>query len=118
MIRLILLIVLFLGMSAIGGLFVQSSLQTWYMGLVKAPFNPPPAVFGCVWSILYILLAYYMWKLYKMPQNNLTRKAKKLFILQLVLNFLWTPLFFGLQNSVLGMIDIILLDIVVLNNKG
>lgn len=87
--------------------------SAWYYNLLKPPFSPPDWVFSPVWSVLYftifISLLLYIFK----PAKN-----KKIgyiyFILQLILNLLWTPAFFYLQNIKLALIVIIFLDIFVI----
>ena len=66
----------------------------WYAALEKPPFNPPNWIFAPVWSSLYVLIAiagYRTWVSY--PASS----AMRLWIVQLVLNFLWTPIFFTLH---------------------
>lgn len=113
---LVFLIILFLFIGSIGGFFVNSSINTWYTFLNKPSFNPPSFIFGPVWTILYILLAVFYWRLGKIitPENMVVIKnIKNIFILQLILNFMWTPVFFGLKSILGGLIMLILLDLLV-----
>lgn len=114
MIKLFLLIILLLVAGSLSGLFVSTSIDTWYLALNKPFFNPPNFLFAPIWTILYILLAVYIWRISRLPQNKLTREARALFVLQLILNLIWTPLFFGLRSILFGLIDIIVLDVFVL----
>lgn len=66
----------------------------WYHTLSRPPFTPPDAVFGLAWGILYILLGICAWLVFKNGGQKQTQ-ALVLFIIQLALNSLWTPLFFG-----------------------
>jgi tryptophan-rich sensory protein len=96
--------------GAIGTIFTIREIPTWYAGLSKPPLNPPPWVFGPVWTTLYILMglaAFLIWR--KGLAHRGVRLALGIFILQLVLNALWSFLFFGLQSPTLGLICIILL---------
>lgn len=82
----------------------------WYANLNKPSFNPPGWVFGPVWTILYILMAVsagLVW--HKELTGPIVRMALALYLLQLVLNGLWTPLFFGAKMPLLAFIDIVLL---------
>ena len=94
-----------------GSLFTTAdTLGNWYADLNKPFFNPPNWIFGPVWTTLYIMMgisAYLVW------QKDINSKAVRIvlacFIVQLFLNAIWTPLFFGLHSPLLGLIDIVLL---------
>ena len=94
-----------------GSLFTTAdTLGNWYADLDKPFFNPPNWIFGPVWATLYIMMgtsAYLVW------QKDINSKAVRIvlvcFIVQLFLNAIWTPLFFGLHSPLLGLIDIVLL---------
>lgn len=97
--------------SAIGGLFTASSVSTWYVTLVKPSFNPPSWVFGPVWTILYLMMGialYLVW----IKKNEI--KAFIVFAIQIVLNALWSVLFFGLQKPLYAFIEIIFLWVAIL----
>lgn len=115
---LILLIILFLIAGGLGSIFVNSSINTWYAFLNKPFFSPPAFVFGPVWTVLYILLAVFYWRLDKIygksAQKDLIKELKGIFILQLVLNYMWTPVFFGLQNILGGLAVLLVLDFFVI----
>lgn len=68
----------------------------WYEALAKPSFNPPNWLFGPVWTILYVLIAIAGWRIW---QRDRYGAAMKLWWLQLVLNFLWSPVFFGLEQT-------------------
>ena len=108
-------IIFCLGAGSIGDLFLAGSLDTWYAALRKPAFNPPSWVFGPVWTILYILMGvsvFLVWnKGFGYPG---VRIAIILFIIQLVLNALWTPAFFGARSPLLGLIVILLLWLAIL----
>jgi tryptophan-rich sensory protein len=83
---------------------------SWYSTLIKPPFNPPSWVFGPAWTILYILMAisaYLVWK--KGFKKKNVKDALKIFGIQLVLNLLWSPVFFGLKNILMALILIMIL---------
>jgi tryptophan-rich sensory protein len=94
-----------------GSLFTTpDSLGIWYANLHKPFFNPPDWIFGPVWTTLYIMMgvsAFLVWR--KGLDNKIVRIALICFIVQLFLNAIWTPLFFGLRSPLLGLIDIVLL---------
>jgi tryptophan-rich sensory protein len=66
----------------------------WYAGLAKPAFNPPNWVFAPVWSLLYICIALAGWRIWRADKSA---PLKPLWIGQLILNFLWSPVFFGLR---------------------
>ncbi len=114
---LILLIILFLAAGALGSVFVNSSITTWYAFIKRPFFAPPNFLFAPVWTILYILLAVFYWRLDKIydrsKDKKLIKKLKGIFILQMAINFMWTPIFFGLRNILGGLIVILVLDLLV-----
>lgn len=106
---LFLLIALCLAVEVLGGLFTQSSVTTWYPSIAKPSWTPPSFVFGPVWTLLYLMMALAIWLIWKTPATPLRSRAYKLFGAELFVNFIWSPLFFGLHSPLYGMIDIILL---------
>jgi tryptophan-rich sensory protein len=92
-------------------LVTQSSITTWYPTINKPSFNPPNEVFAPVWTILYVMMgvsAGLVWsKIESVPV--LVKKALWVFVIQLILNALWSFLFFGLQNPFLALVEILLL---------
>ena len=98
----------------IGSFFTFSSVNTWYKTLNKPSFTPPSWVFGPAWITLYTLMgiaAFLVWK--KRKEDNV-KCALTIFGIQLVANSLWSIFFFGMQNPVLGLIDITVLWILIL----
>jgi benzodiazapine receptor len=100
----------------IGSLFTTSeAISDWYAGLNRPFFTPPGWIFGPVWTILYALMAlsaFIIW------QEGLSSTAVKialaLYLVQLALNALWTPLFFGLQMPLVAFVEILLLWLAIL----
>ena len=109
----IFLAVLFLIIGGIISASVNSSVNVWYESLNKPFLNPPNFVFMPIWTLLYISLAVFIWMIDRQPYSPLVIYAKKLFIWQLILNFLWTPIFFGMQNILAGLIVLLVLDYLV-----
>lgn len=93
------------------GILTKESITTWYPTLIKPSFNPPNWVFAPVWTTLYILMgvaAGMVWN--KMDSDRINvRKGLQFFAVQLVLNFLWSYLFFGLHNTLLAFVELLLL---------
>ena len=103
-----------LAVGFLGSLATSSSLQNWYLGIQKPFLNPPNWVFAPVWTIFYILMAVAGWRLWTAESDRRFR-LRALFVVQLVFNGIWSPLFFGAQNPLAGLIDIVLLWSVLLS---
>ena len=95
--------------AASGSVFTASSVKTWYPGLLKRAGTPPPWVFGPVWSILYLLMAVAAWLVWRQRIYENVWLALSLFIVQLILNGLWSLAFFGLRRPGAALVEIIVL---------
>jgi translocator protein len=94
--------------SVIGQLATYPNLAPWYAGLVKPSFNPPNWVFAPVWTTLYVLMAFAVWRILRLPQVSAARRlALSLFFIQLALNAAWSWMFFGANNPLLGLINVV-----------
>lgn len=81
----------------------------WYQQLIKPFWAPPSWLFGLVWTVLYILIAISFGKVFLMLwQKKIGFLIALPFILNLIFNFAFTPIQFGLKNNLLAGIDIIL----------
>ena len=92
--------------AAMGGFFLPGD---WYAGLQKPAWNPPNWIFGPVWTALYMIMAVAAWLVWKRGGFAGQRVALSLFLIQLLFNALWSPLFFGLRHPALAFVDILLL---------
>jgi tryptophan-rich sensory protein len=90
-----------------GSVFTSSSVSTWYPALRKPAWNPPAWIFGPVWTVLYLMMATAAWLVWRKRGFGGGAGALWLFALQLMLNALWSPLFFGLRNPLAGLVDIV-----------
>ena len=86
----------------------------WYQSLNKSALTPPGYVFSVTWTILYILMAISVFLYIKGGINKEKTFALWVFGIQLILNLLWSPIFFGLHNVYLAFGIILLLLILVL----
>jgi tryptophan-rich sensory protein len=77
--------------------FVYSNMA-WYQTLQKPLLTPPDMVFGMVWSVLYVLVGLAAARAFRSGLNERTEPAMMLLLVQLVLNALWTPVYFGLHS--------------------
>lgn len=82
---------------ALGSRFSVRDAKTdaWYRKLRKPPFQPPPAVFGPVWSTLYPMIGVAGYRVWAGPKGAERDRALKLWAAQMVTNAAWTPTFFG-----------------------
>ncbi len=119
--------------GAIGSIFTAPAIQSWYYFLNKPSFSPPSWLFAPVWTILFLLMGislYLVWSkdfLANVPANEAQKKAWNplsgklwsgtwreenaalIFVLQLVLNILWSVLFFGLKSPGMALVEILML---------
>ena len=96
-----------LSSGALGGLATASSVRTWYPTLVKPEWNPPSWVFGPVWTTLYIFMAVAAWRVWRLADGAERTSALRWFWVQLALNAVWSPLFFGLRSPGLALLEIV-----------
>jgi len=97
--------------AACTAIFVST--DGWYAGLSKPSWNPPAWVFGPAWSLLYVLMAVAAWLIWREGGWKAQGRALGLFLLQWLLNALWTPLFFGLHRPGLAFVEIVILWLVI-----
>lgn len=101
--------------GGIGTIFTSSAIPTWYASLNKPPFSPPNWIFAPVWTTLYLLMGialYLIWK--KGLKTKKVRDAVYVFVIQLVLNAAWSPIFFGAHNILLALLIIVIVWIYIL----
>ena len=84
--------------AGLGGLATADNVNGWYATADQAPWSPPNWLFGPVWTALYIAMAVAAWLVWRSRAEG-TRPALAAYAVQLVLNLLWTPVFFGLYPA-------------------
>lgn len=99
--------------GAFGALFTVSEIAGWYEHLAKPSFTPPGWVFGPVWFLLYTLMGMAVFLIWEQRKMVYVRIALILFMIQLVLNVLWSVFFFGMHNVGLALMGIIVLWIMI-----
>lgn len=88
---------------------MNTETYTWYQTLIKPTWAPPSWIFGPVWSVLYfIIFITYGYVFYQIITGKLPRIIALPFVLNLIFNFAFTPIQFGLKNNFLASIDILL----------
>ncbi len=110
LIKLIIAIVICEGAGFIGAFFTTPAISSWFVTLNKPFFSPPNWVFGPVWTLLYLLMGislYLIWKITDSKKAKLKKEALLVFFSQLILNILWSVVFFGAHSPILGLLVII-----------
>jgi benzodiazapine receptor len=87
----------------------MNNAYNWYSTLIKPSWAPPSWLFGPVWTVLYVIIAVtYGTVFYKTFTGKLSWVIALPFVLNLIFNFAFTPLQFGLKNNLFAAVDIIL----------
>ncbi|MEI8375150.1 MAG: TspO/MBR family protein [Planctomycetota bacterium] len=108
-IGLVLFIAVCFAAAGIGGAVTTPKIATWYATLAKPTWNPPNWIFGPVWSALYFGMAVAAWLVWRQAGFTGAKFPWILFGTQLVLNVLWSCIFFGLENPGLAFVEVVLL---------
>ena len=114
-IKIVISVVICLLIGFLSSIPTRESILNWYPTLNKPFFNPPNWIFAPVWTILYIMMGISLgivWSKHT-KENAIIKNAIWLFVFQLLLNALWSLLFFGMKNPLLAFIEIILLWLVI-----
>ena len=100
-------------LAAAMGARASISAAEFYAGLALPAWAPPASVFGPVWTVLYALMALAAWLVSRQGGWRVAKTALVLYLLQLVLNVLWSWLFFGWKQGALAFADILLLLVLI-----
>ena len=100
-----------------GSLLTTPSVKTWYTTINKPSFNPPNSVFGPVWSSIFVLIGialYLVWR----ERKNVSGYGWSILVyfLQLILNLMWSYLFFYQHHIGFALIEIFILLIAIIAN--
>ena len=117
------MLVVFVGIAfavaALGTAATLGGVDGWYAHSPHVPWTPPNWAFGLVWSVLYAVIGVSGWLVWRQRRARIVGPALTAFVVQLVLNSLWTPVFFGgfaflgVTSLWLGLVIILLLDLAV-----
>lgn len=99
--------------GASGSIVTATSVRDWYPQIAKPAWTPPDALFGPVWTALYILMGVAAWLVWRDGHGLDRRRALLVFAIQLVLNSLWSYLFFGMKSPGWAAIEIVVLWIAI-----
>ena len=81
----------------------------WYRAIAKPDWTPPDALFGPVWTVLYVGMAIAAWRVWRQAGFGAARGALTLYLVQLTLNATWSFLFFGLHRPGWAAVEIVIL---------
>ena len=96
--------------GALGSLATFPNLSGWYAGLKKPSFSPPNWIFGPVWTLLYLIMAWAFYRILRLPPSMPGRSlAIVAFVVQLTLNASWSWAFFANHSPQRGLVVIVLL---------
>ncbi|MSR73684.1 MAG: tryptophan-rich sensory protein [Candidatus Pacebacteria bacterium] len=100
--------------GVLGSYFTIGSVKYWYPVLVRPALNPPAWIFGPVWTTLFLLMGYALYLVWKDEIRKSKRLAYWAFSIQMVLNALWSIIFFGLHSPGGALFEIIFLWLAIL----
>lgn len=101
--------------AVIGSIVTTPVIPLWYATIAKPAWTPPNWVFGPVWTLLYLLMAAALFLVWTTPGGGASvRRAVGWFVAHLVVNVLWSFVFFEMQNIVLGFAVILFLFVLIL----
>lgn len=83
-------------------------MNNWYQNLNKSPFSPPNWIFGVVWPILYTMMLFSVFIIWKNKKCFPYCLAITYFLIQLIFNLIWTTLFFKMKKPKLALLDLFL----------
>jgi tryptophan-rich sensory protein len=104
-------VVLTLSVAALSGAATADTVRSWYPSINKPSWTPPSWLFGPVWTLLYLMMAVAAWLVWRQAGWG---GALVMFGVQLLLNALWSPLFFGWQQIGWAFVDIVALWLAIL----
>lgn len=100
--------------AAAGAYVTTANIDVWYAGLIKPDLTPADWVFPIVWNFLFLLMGISGWIVWRTAGSlNEAGGVLSIFVAQLMLNFAWSALFFGLHRPGLALVEVIVLDIAI-----
>jgi tryptophan-rich sensory protein len=96
-----------MSIGGLSGFATIADVNGWYKTLNKPSFNPPNAIFGPVWSLLYLLMGISLFLIWQRPKTEERSRAIAIFFIQIILNFFWSIIFFNLHSVGWALVEII-----------
>ncbi len=106
-------VLLCLGVAVVSGVATVEGTRDWYPTIAKPSWTPPSWLFGPVWTVLYVAMGVAAWRVWRVGGWRPARVALGLFLAQLALNGLWSPIFFAWHRLGLAFADIVLLFVAI-----
>lgn len=89
------------------GFFTKDMIASWYGSLKCSPLSPPDYVFGIMWSVLYVLISLSGKFIWSLEQSLEVKAIRRLYILQIILNWSWTIVFFYYHATGIAFLNIL-----------
>ena len=102
--------------GGIGALATTPNIDSWYASIIKPSFNPPNWIFGPVWTFLFLLMGIALYFVWTSKQNKARTIGLRVFGIQLILNIVWSYLFFAMHRPDLAFLEIIILLLAIIAN--
>lgn len=112
--KLIISIAIPLAVGGISSYFTATNVESWFTTITKPTFNPPNWLFAPVWTTLYIMMGIALFLVWNKKSTLSKNKAFLFFAVQMILNFLWSMIFFYQHEIGWALVDIILLWIMII----
>jgi len=112
-ISLITWVVVLIAIGSLIGSLTKPEISTWYSTLNRSILTPPNYIFPIAWTILYGIIGSCGWLIWSTPSFRQLIFIKKLYVIQLILNWSWTPLFFYYHLTVLSLLILVFMDVLV-----
>ncbi|AEJ61083.1 TspO and MBR like protein [Spirochaeta thermophila DSM 6578] len=103
-----------LGVGFLGSSFTMPAIEGWYSTIEKPSFNPPNWIFAPVWTVLFVLMGISLYLVIRKGFSSQVGLAVLLFVVQLILNVLWSFFFFARRSPGLALVDIVILWVAIL----
>lgn len=107
-------IVIALSAGMLGSVWTARAIPTWYKSLNKPIWNPPSRLFAPVWTALYVMMGTAAWLVWSVVGFSGSNLWLVLYSIQLLLNVVWSYIFFGRKNPKLALVEIVALWISIL----
>lgn len=108
---LILWVVFLISFGSLIGSMTKSEINTWYSLLNRSILTPPAYVFPIAWTILYAMIGFVAWLIWSQSDFPKLGFIKGLFLIQLILNWSWTPVFFHYHLIACALIILFFMDV-------
>ena len=99
--------------GALSGLLSREGAQLYARTINKPPLSPPGFLFPIVWAVLFVLMGIGAARIAAAPESRERSRALNVFVIQLIVNFFWSPIFFNAQAFGFAFLWLVLLWILI-----